>query len=200
MCRIDRPGFIENVVTDRSEQYRDEGCMIWYGSCRRTRCSCCARHRMGFSVLEHLLSATRTLSEPHDAAFFERELASLLLDRVFDAHCHLLESELMPLPGPLGGRGRHVSLAVRGDAGVGREAPDDRTGTDGAREPSFCQADVLVRAADRQPGRGRFLERRGAALRSVVAGGRAVPDGARPRLILQRSIRSLTTLATAVVP
>ena len=46
-----------------------------------------------------------SLLQPHDAAFFERELKSFLPDRIFDAHCHVMnhdEAKYPPLPERIG--------------------------------------------------------------------------------------------------
>jgi len=42
------------------------------------------------------------LIRPHDVEFFERELASFLPDRIYDAHCHLGKSEFAPALTPPG--------------------------------------------------------------------------------------------------
>ena len=38
-------------------------------------------------------AAALSLAKPHDIEFFERELATFLPDRIFDAHCHVWESD-----------------------------------------------------------------------------------------------------------
>ena len=42
------------------------------------------------------------LAQAEDREFFERELASFVPDKVFDAHCHVWQRGSPPLPGPLG--------------------------------------------------------------------------------------------------
>ncbi|MAE67579.1 MAG: hypothetical protein CMJ18_25255 [Phycisphaeraceae bacterium] len=48
------------------------------------------------------MSERLSFLQPHDAEFFEREIASFLPDRVYDAHCHVWERDVAQWSGPIG--------------------------------------------------------------------------------------------------
>ena len=68
-----------------------------------------------------MTDATHSLLQPHDREFYERELASFIPDRVFDAHTHIWTEGQVPwkwLPSPVG---REEYLAYMQDLHPGRE-------------------------------------------------------------------------------
>ena len=65
--------------------------------------------------------AASGLSQTHDIEFFQRELASFVPDRVFDAHAHLWHSDHMEFPGMAAAGGYEVFQQMMQDLHPGRE-------------------------------------------------------------------------------